>query len=95
MVENYKQYIADKSKETGFITSTFEKVDRLLNILEWINQNKDLKDLLVLKGGTAINIAIFNFPRLSVDLDFDINIILSKEEMLDKKKYIKETILRK
>ena len=92
MVENYKQYIVDKSKETGFITSTFEKVDKLLNILEWINENKELRDLLVLKGGTAINTAIFNFPRLSVDLDFDVNVNLPKDEMVEKRKYIKETI---
>ena len=94
MVENYKKYIVDKSIETGFITSTFEKVDRLLNILEWINENIELKDLLVLKGGTAINTVVFNFPRLSVDLDFDININLSKEEMLEKRKYIEETLYR-
>ena len=77
LVENYKKYIIDKSAETGFITSTFEKADKLLDILEWINGNKELKDLLVLKGGTAINTAIFSFPRLSVDIDFDININFS------------------
>ena len=72
MVEDYKQYIKDISNETGFIQSTLEKVERLIRILEWINNHNTLKDLIVLKGGTAINIAIFNFPRLSVDIDLDL-----------------------
>ena len=30
-----------------------------------------LKDSPALKGGTAINLTIFNLPRLSVDIDMD------------------------
>lgn len=37
LVENYKQYIIEIANKTGFIKSTLEKVERLLNILEWIN----------------------------------------------------------
>ena len=72
MVENYKKYIEDISNRTGFIKSTLEKVERLLSILEWINNHEKLSRLLALKGGTAINIAVLNFPRLSVDIDLDL-----------------------
>ncbi len=88
MVENYKKYIEEISNRTGFIKSTLEKVERLLNILEWINNHEKLSKLLALKGGTAINTAVFNFPRLSVDIDLDLNKNLSKEEMLKERENI-------
>lgn len=94
LVENYKEYILEISKETGFIKSTLEKVERLLNILEWINNKIELKDLLALKGGTAINTAVFNFPRLSVDIDLDLTENLTKEEMMKQRVKIHNLIVQ-
>lgn len=37
MVDKYRDYIEIISKETGFIPSTLEKVERLIRILEWMN----------------------------------------------------------
>ena len=88
MVENYKEYILEIADKTGFIRSTLEKVERLLNILEWINNKYEIKNLLALKGGTAINIAIFNFPRLSVDIDLDLTNNLGKNEMVNEREKI-------
>ena len=88
MVENYKKYIEEISNRTGFIKSTLEKVERLLNILEWINNHEKLSELLALKGGTAINTAVFNFPRLSVDIDLDLTENLKKDEMLKERENI-------
>ena len=88
MVEKYKDYIEKISKETGFIQSTLEKVERLIRILEWTNSDVKLNKLLALKGGTAINIAIFNFPRLSVDIDLDLTENLVKEEMIKERENI-------
>ena len=88
MVENYKKYIEEISNRTGFIKSTLEKVERLLNILEWINNHEKLSELLALKGGTAINTAVFNFPRLSVDIDLDLTEKLKKDEMLKERENI-------
>ncbi len=67
-----------------------EKVERLLDILEWINNHEKLGRLLALKGGTAINTVIFNFPRLSVDIDLDLTENLTKDERIKerKKRYI-------
>lgn len=94
MVENYKKYIENIVDSTGFIASTIEKVERLINILQWINNKDELKKLLALKGGTAINIAIFNFPRLSVDIDLDLTQNLNKDEMLKIRQYIKDTFYK-
>lgn len=70
------------SKNNGFIRDNLEKVYRLIEVLEYINLNPLLSDALVLKGGTAINLIVFDMPRLSVDIDLDFNIETSKEEML-------------
>lgn len=94
MVENYKKYIEEISNKTGFIKSTLEKVQRLLNILKWINNHEKLSKLLALKGGTAINTAVFNFPRLSVDIDLDVTENLSKDEMIKERENIHNLIVQ-
>ena len=88
MVEKYRDYIENISKKTGFIGSILEKVERLIRILEWMNSDKKLNKLVALKGGTAINTAVFNFPRLSVDIDLDLIENLSKEEMIKERENI-------
>lgn len=88
MVEKYGDYIEKISKETGFIQSTLEKVERLIRVLEWLNSDIQLNKLLALKGGTAINTAIFNFPRLSVDIDLDLTENLKKEEIIKERENI-------
>ena len=88
MVEKYRDYIENISKKTGFIGSTLENVERLIRILEWMNSDEKLNKLLALKGGTAINTAVFNFPRLSVDIDLDLTENLSKEEMIKERENI-------
>lgn len=94
MVENYKKHIEEISNRTGFIKSTLEKVERLLNILEWINNHEKLSKLLALKGGTAINTAVFNFPRLSVDIDLDLTKNISKNEMIKERENIHNLLVQ-
>lgn len=59
------------SKEHGFIRDPFEKVLRITRILDYMNSQPYLRQHFVLKGGTAINLTIFDLPRLSVDIDMD------------------------
>jgi len=47
-----------------------------------------LTDCLALKGGTAINLTIFDLPRLSVDIDLDFSQMLSRQEMLGKEQLL-------
>lgn len=85
-------YLGKKAEELGFVRDTLEKVTRLADFLEYLNTNPILKDSLALKGGTAINLTIFNLPRLSVDIDLDYLITNSREEMLENREVINTTI---
>ncbi len=87
-------YLGKKAEELGFVRDTLEKVTRLADILEYLNTNPILKESLALKGGTAINLTIFNLPRLSVDIDMDYLINNSREEMLEHRELINSTIDR-
>lgn len=55
----------------GFRPESLEKVLRLNELLEGLRQHPFLKSRLALKGGTALNLFVFDLPRLSVDLDLD------------------------
>lgn len=50
--------------------------------------------MLALKGGTAINTAIFNFPRLSVDIDLDLTENLAKDEMIKERENIHNLLVQ-
>ena len=76
----------------GFIRDILEKVYRLADILEYLNTDPILKDSLALKGGTAINLTVFNLPRLSVDIDLDYLGADSREEMLNNREIINLTV---
>lgn len=80
------------AKEKGFQRDTFEKVLRLKEILYFMNSDEFLKQHLVLKGGTAINMTIFALPRLSVDIDMDYMPNDSRDDMQKTREKITEKI---
>ena len=53
-----------------------------------------LFDSLALKGGTAINLTIFDLPRLSVDIDMDFAKNMPREAMLKERELINEHICK-
>lgn len=61
-------YLGKRAEKLGFIRDTLEKVYRLADILELLNTNPLLSESFALKGGTAINLTLFNLPRLSVEV---------------------------
>lgn len=79
-LEKSKEYFERFSSKTKFHCDTLEKVYRLCDLIEEINNHPQLKNSLVLKGGTAINFIYFQYPRLSVDIDFNFIGKLGKEE---------------
>ena len=82
------------ARENGFIRDTFEKMSRLIEILQFINSESELNSILALKGGTAINLTIFNLPRLSVDIDLDLTVNYSRDEMFIKRERVNELLSR-
>lgn len=59
------------AKEMGFVRDTLEKVCRLVDVLKFMEGDELLAESIALKGGTAINLTIFDLPRLSVNIDLD------------------------
>lgn len=87
-----KAFIGQKAEELNFNRDTLEKVVRLTEILNFLNADTLMKDSLALKGGTAINLTIFDLPRLSVDIDLDFTQNIGREEMLNVRKSLKTTL---
>lgn len=81
------------ARETGFIRDNLEKVIRLSNILEFLVSDDNLKGKVVLKGGTAINLTVFDMPRLSVDIDLDYCCNSDKDTMMADRAVIGQEIL--
>lgn len=71
-----------RAREYGFNRDMFERVLRLKMILEYLNTHEYLREHLLLKGGTAINLTVFSLPRLSVDIDLDFIPNLTREETI-------------
>lgn len=92
MIEYNKVQLGKIAQEHGFVRDTFEKVLRLKEILKYFNNEPYLKGHLVLKGGTAINMVIFNLPRLSVDIDMDYIPNVTKDKMAEARQQITEII---
>jgi predicted nucleotidyltransferase component of viral defense system len=77
-----KETLLSEASATGFRPDVLEKVHYLLDLLEVMNENEFLRDRLALKGGTALNLFIFELPRLSVDIDLNYVGAADKETML-------------
>ena len=82
-IELTRKRIATIAEEYSFTATNVEKVIRLCGILDGLSTVESFKGKLALKGGTAINLVLIpGLPRLSVDLDLDLVVDCSKDEML-------------
>ncbi len=81
-----------RARKYGFNRDTFEKVVRLRMILEFMNAQECMREHLLLKGGTAINLTVFNLPRLSVDIDLDFVPNLTRDETIKERERLKEIL---
>jgi predicted nucleotidyltransferase component of viral defense system len=70
-----------------------EKVFRLYDVLQYLNENQLFAGNLAIKGGTAINLVVFNMPRLSVDIDLDFSKACRREEMFEIRTDINNNLL--
>lgn len=81
-----------RARKYGFNRDTFEKVVRLRMILEFMNAQECMREHLLLKGGTAINLTVFNLPRLSVDIDLDFVPNLMRDETAKERERLTEIL---
>jgi hypothetical protein len=84
--------LASESRATGFRPEVLEKVIHLLNLLEGFNRHPFLQGRLALKGGTALNLFIFDMPRLSVDIDLNYIGALDRDAMTAQRPKIEQAI---
>ena len=71
-----------EAEATGFRVDMLVKVVRMMGVLRGIRDHPYLKGRLVLKGGTALNLFVFDLPRLSVDIDLNYVSAGDREVML-------------
>jgi hypothetical protein len=84
--------IADSAASLGFRPDALEKVFRLLSLLETLRTNAFLRPRVALKGGTALNLFLFDVPRLSVDIDLNYIGSADRETMLADKPKVEQAI---
>lgn len=93
MLKISDQELKFEAKNKGYRPEILEKVYRLLDLLEQFMAVPYLAEHLALKGGTAINLfCTKNFPRLSVDLDFNYIGNINRNELRQEREKL-ETIL--
>lgn len=87
-----REQLLAEATATGFRPEVLEKAVHLLNLLEGFRSHPFLKDRLALKGGTALNLFIFQLPRLSVDLDMNYIGAADREGMLAERPKVEEAV---
>ncbi len=78
--------------EAGFSPEAYEKVARLLDLLAGLNSHPYLRGRLALKGGTALNLFVFDVPRLSVDIDVNYVGAADLKTMLEERPQVERAI---
>jgi predicted nucleotidyltransferase component of viral defense system len=84
--------LAAEAEATGFRADMLEKAARLLGVLDALRAHPGLEGKLVLKGGTALNLFIFDVPRLSVDIDLNYVGARSRDAMLEERPKIEQAV---
>jgi len=80
--------------ETRLPAATLEKVLRLLDVLQAIAEDRDLKSRVALKGGTALNVFHLRLDRLSVDIDLNYVGAVDRAAMEADRPLVDEALLR-
>ena len=81
-----------EAEATGFRPDVLEKVAHLLGLLDSLSSHPFLRGKLALKGGTALNLFLFDVPRLSVDIDLNYVGSESREAMLEERPAVEEAM---
>ena len=86
------QRLRAEAEATGFRADVLEKAAQLLELLDSIQSHPFLRGKLALKGGTALNLFVFDVPRLSVDIDLNYVGHESRDAMLEERPKIADAL---
>ena len=84
--------LAGAAQATGFRVDMLERVAQLLGLLGAIQRHPFLRGKLALKGGTALNLFVFDVPRLSIDIDLNYVGAESRDAMLAERPQLEEAL---
>ena len=87
-----RERLLGDAQATGFRPEVLEKVLQLLGLLEGFQSHPFLKDRLALKGGTALNLFVFDVPRLSVDIDLNYVGAVDREKMMEERPKLEQAV---
>ncbi len=87
------QDLQAEAAATGFSPDTLDKVIRLIELLNAFRSHPFLKNRMVLKGGTALNLFVFDLPRLSVDIDLNYVGSADRKVMLAEREKVEQAII--
>lgn len=80
------------SASLGARPDMVEKVIQLLHLLNSLNRHPFLKGRWVLKGGSALNLFLLDFPRLSVDIDLNYIGTVERDVMLADRPKVEQAV---
>lgn len=83
-----RERLEKEASLTGFRPEILEKVLHLLELLQSFASDKFLSSRIVLKGGTALNLFYYKYPRLSVDIDINYIGAADREKMMEERKLV-------
>jgi len=81
-----------EAEAIGFRPEALAKVIILLELLEGLCSHPFLKSRIALKGGTALNLFVFDAPRLSVDIDLNYIGAVEREKMIEERPKIEQAV---
>jgi len=87
-----RELLVREAEATGFRPEILEKVFQLLHLLKSLLSHPYLRNRIVLKGGTALNLFYFDVPRLSVDIDLNYIGAVDREVMLRQRPKVEEAL---
>jgi predicted nucleotidyltransferase component of viral defense system len=87
-----RETLLEVARETQFQPNVTEKVLHLLAFLNEMIQHPQLSGKFVLKGGTALNLFVFEAPRLSIDIDLNYVGAAQGEDLKHDREIIKKAV---
>ncbi len=87
-----RRTLLEEAARSGFAAEQLEKVICLLELTDALWGHPFLKGRLVLKGGTALNLFIFDVPRLSIDIDLNYIAAADRATMLAERPRVEQAI---